>query len=56
MMMPPAAAISAPASGSDPAADPYAQYGGYQNYMALWWAAMQQQGQQGGAPGIPPTQ
>ncbi|KAF2154427.1 hypothetical protein K461DRAFT_224228 [Myriangium duriaei CBS 260.36] len=37
------------AAGSDPnAPDPYAQYGGYQNYMALWWAAMQQQQQAGG--------
>ena len=31
--------------------DPYAQYGGYQAYAAMWYAAMAQQAQQpGGAP------
>ena len=33
---------AAPQAG---APDPYAAYGGYQNYVALWYAAMQQQGQ-----------
>ena len=41
---------AAPQSG---APDPYAAYGGYQNYVALWYAAMaQQQGQ--GQPNAPP--
>ncbi|PHH84098.1 hypothetical protein CDD83_2473 [Cordyceps sp. RAO-2017] len=32
--------------------DPYAQYGGYQNYVALWYQSLmyQQQQQDGGAP------
>ena len=36
--------------------DPYAAYGGYNNYVAMWYAAMaQQQQQQGGqGPAIPP--
>lgn len=33
----------APAGGD---ADPYAAYGGYNNYIALWYAAVAQQGQQ----------
>lgn len=33
--------LAAPAGGGDP----YAAYGGYQNYIALWYAAMQQQQQ-----------
>ncbi|KAK4966529.1 hypothetical protein LTR66_012026 [Elasticomyces elasticus] len=37
---------AAPAGG-DPN-DPYAAYGGYQNYVAMWYAAMAQQQQQGG--------
>lgn len=49
---PPQAA--APAAGGA-AADPYAVYGGYQNYLAMWYAsiAQQQQGGQGaqGPPG-----
>ena len=49
--MPPAQAPgAAPASAAG--GDPYAAYGGYQNYVALWYAAMQQQ--QGGQPGGPP--
>ena len=32
------------------AADPYAQWGGYQAYAAMWYAAMQQQQQQPGGP------
>ena len=49
---PPAApAAGAPAGG---AADPYAIYGGYQNYLAMWYASFAQQQQQGGAPPGPP--
>ncbi|WEW60809.1 hypothetical protein PRK78_006297 [Emydomyces testavorans] len=36
---------SGPAAGSD-SADPYAMYGGYENYIAMWYAAMAQQQQQ----------
>ncbi|KAK0386853.1 hypothetical protein NLU13_5166 [Sarocladium strictum] len=42
------------ASGDD--ADPYAQYGGYQNYVALWYQSLmlqQQAGGQGAPPGAP---
>lgn len=46
------AGAPAPVSG-DPSADPYAAYGGYQNYVALWYAALAQQGQAGGQ-GQPP--
>ncbi|KAK8217319.1 hypothetical protein M8818_001572 [Zalaria obscura] len=42
-----------PAGGDPNAPDPYAQYGGYQNYVALWYAALAQQ-QQGGQPGGAP--
>jgi len=39
--MPQQAAAAPP---TDPnAADPYAQYGGYQNYVALWYASMMAQ-------------
>ena len=31
--------------------DPYAAYGGYNNYVAMWYAAMAQQQQQQGGPG-----
>lgn len=48
---PPAPAAGAPAGG---AADPYAIYGGYQNYLAMWYASFAQQQQQGGAPPGPP--
>jgi far upstream element-binding protein len=48
---PPAPAAGAPAAG---AADPYAIYGGYQNYLAMWYASFAQQQQQGGAPPGPP--
>lgn len=47
----PAPAAGAPANG---AADPYAIYGGYQNYLAMWYASFAQQQQQGGAPPGPP--
>lgn len=39
----PQAQVSAPQSGD---ADPYAAYGGYNNYVAMWYAAMAQQQQQ----------
>ncbi|KAK0705492.1 hypothetical protein B0H67DRAFT_385134 [Lasiosphaeris hirsuta] len=40
---------AAPA-GATTAADPYAMYGGYDNYVALWYQSqIQQQAQQGGA-------
>ena len=48
---PPAPVAGAPAGG---AADPYAIYGGYQNYLAMWYASFAQQQQQGGAPPGPP--
>lgn len=42
------AAAAAPAAGG---ADPYAAYGGYENYMAMWDAYLRTQGQAGaGAP------
>ncbi|KAJ3519280.1 hypothetical protein NM208_g14186 [Fusarium decemcellulare] len=34
--------------------DPYAQYGGYQNYVALWYQSLMYQQQQGGQ-GAPPA-
>jgi len=46
----PAQAI--PAAGAD---DPYAAYGGYQNYVALWYQAIAQQGGPSqGDPSKPP--
>lgn len=39
---------TAAAGQTDPNADPYAPYGGYQNYLMLWQLAQAQQGQ--GAP------
>ncbi|OHF02478.1 KH domain-containing protein, partial [Colletotrichum orchidophilum] len=51
---PPAAQAPAGADG----ADPYAQYGGYQNYLALWYQSLVYQQQQGGGaagqPGAAP--
>ncbi|TDZ38493.1 Far upstream element-binding protein 2 [Colletotrichum spinosum] len=52
---PPAAQAPVGADG----ADPYAQYGGYQNYLALWYQSLVYQQQQGGAgaqPGQPGAQ
>jgi far upstream element-binding protein len=62
----PPAPQATPQTGAQPdgiAADPYASWGGYNNYVALWYSAMAaQQGQQGGqappggasgAPGAP---
>ncbi|KAF1852202.1 uncharacterized protein K460DRAFT_352028 [Cucurbitaria berberidis CBS 394.84] len=42
-----APAAAAPAAAGQ-AADPYAVYGGYQNYLAMWYASIAQQQQQGG--------
>ncbi|KAF2752901.1 eukaryotic type KH-domain (KH-domain type I) [Pseudovirgaria hyperparasitica] len=48
VMMPNTATGSAPAGADAAGADPYAAYGGYQNYVAMWYAAIaQQQGSQG---------
>jgi len=49
--MPPQAGAPAAQPGAE---DPYAQYGGYQNYVMLWMAAASQMGGQGQAPGGPP--
>ncbi|KAF6811180.1 KH domain-containing protein [Colletotrichum sojae] len=49
---PPAAQAPVGADG----ADPYAQYGGYQNYLALWYQSLVYQQQQGGAAGQPGAQ
>jgi len=57
----PAASAAAPAAGaaSGQQADPYAAYGGYQNYVAMWqqWQAAQAQaqGQGGSNPGAAPA-
>ncbi|KAF9878461.1 KH domain-containing protein [Colletotrichum karsti] len=50
----PPAAAQAPAGANGE--DPYAQYGGYQNYLALWYQSVLYQQQQGGAPGQPGAQ
>ncbi|EEQ84919.2 uncharacterized protein BDCG_08188 [Blastomyces dermatitidis ER-3] len=42
-----------PPSQSSGGEDPYAQWGGYQNYVAWWYAAMQQQAQQQGTQAPP---
>jgi far upstream element-binding protein len=49
---PAAAATAAPAAGGA-AADPYAVYGGYQNYLAMWYASIAQQQGGPGAQGPP---
>ncbi|KAH7122275.1 far upstream element-binding protein 2 [Dendryphion nanum] len=41
-------------NAGDSSADPYAVYGGYQNYMAMWYASFAQQQQQQGAQSGPP--
>ncbi|KAL8739636.1 MAG: hypothetical protein Q9190_007581 [Brigantiaea leucoxantha] len=38
--------VQAQAQPGGDAADPYAAYGGYQNYVALWYSSLQAQGQQ----------
>ncbi|KAK4035323.1 hypothetical protein C8A01DRAFT_48473 [Parachaetomium inaequale] len=59
MNAPSGGAAPAAAAGSGGQADPYAMYGGYENYIALWWqsqlAAQQAQGGQGGPPQAPGT-
>jgi far upstream element-binding protein len=39
---------------ADPAVDVYAPYGGYQAYLAMWYASFAQQGQAGAPGGAPP--
>lgn len=46
----PQAQATQPAQG-DPAADPYAPYGGYQNYLALWYSSIAQHQGSSGEPG-----
>jgi len=48
----PAAAPPTGGAGAAGAADPYAAYGGYQNYVALWYQALAAQG--GAVPGQAP--
>jgi far upstream element-binding protein len=43
-----------PQQASGDGSDPYAQYGGYQNYIALWYQSLVFQQQQGGQ-GAPPA-
>lgn len=48
------ASAPAPAAQGDAAADPYAPYGGYQNYVAMWYLSQGYQPQPGqGAQGPP---
>lgn len=42
-----------PQQGDAAAADPYAIYGGYQNYVAMWWSSLGQQGQAAAAAAQP---
>ncbi|KAJ6788497.1 hypothetical protein PWT90_09679 [Aphanocladium album] len=44
-----------PQAASGDASDPYAQYGGYQNYVALWYQSLMYQQQQQGGEGTPPA-
>lgn len=41
-------AAQQPAAGTQ--ADPYAAYGGYENYVALWYSSLQQNPQQAQGP------
>jgi far upstream element-binding protein len=50
---PPPGANSQPSAVSTDEADPYAQYGGYQNYVALWYQSLMYQQQQAGGAGAP---
>ena len=43
-----------PPTGVNDSADPYAPYGGYQAYVAMWYASMAQQGGQQPPPGHGP--
>jgi far upstream element-binding protein len=47
------AASGAPTDSNAAAVDPYAQWGGYQNYVAMWYSALAS-GATTGAPGQPP--
>ncbi len=47
-------ATSQPQQADAAAADPYAIYGGYSNYLAMWYSSFQQQGQQPGQSGQAP--
>ncbi|KAI1076524.1 hypothetical protein F5B20DRAFT_319631 [Whalleya microplaca] len=49
----PTAADGQPPAAANGAADPYAMYGGYQAYLALWYQALAQQQQQGGGGEMP---
>ena len=51
---PSAAGMPGQSGGDDPSADPYAAYGGYAAYVALWYQALAQQQGAGGAGGAPP--
>ncbi|KAL7964541.1 hypothetical protein HDV63DRAFT_268765 [Trichoderma sp. SZMC 28014] len=42
-----------PQTSSSDGTDPYAQYGGYQNYVALWYQSLMYQQQQQGGQGSP---
>ncbi|UKZ82217.1 hypothetical protein TrVFT333_010002 [Trichoderma virens FT-333] len=44
-----------PQSSSGDGPDPYAQYGGYQNYVALWYQSLMYQQQQQGGQATPPS-
>ncbi|UNI16166.1 hypothetical protein JDV02_002630 [Purpureocillium takamizusanense] len=44
---------AAPQAAAGDASDPYAQYGGYQNYVALWYQSLMYQQQQQGGQGAP---
>ncbi|KAH8196636.1 hypothetical protein TruAng_009195 [Truncatella angustata] len=47
-------AAGQPPAAANGGADPYAAYGGYQNYIALWYQALAAQGQTGGEMPKPP--
>ncbi|KAI9820710.1 MAG: hypothetical protein M1827_005080 [Pycnora praestabilis] len=51
--MTPQSQVAVPPAGGD-AVDPYAAYGGYQNYLVMWYAAVAQQQQQGQGQGEQP--
>ncbi|KAL6886987.1 hypothetical protein GGI43DRAFT_269932 [Trichoderma evansii] len=44
-----------PLTSSGDGTDPYAQYGGYQNYVALWYQSLMYQQQQQGGQATPPS-
>ncbi|KAJ3489513.1 hypothetical protein NLG97_g5976 [Lecanicillium saksenae] len=51
----PSSTNAPPQGAAGDAADPYAQYGGYQNYVALWYQSLMYQQQQQGGEGAPPA-